>query len=93
LQRLTLDNEWIIVTDENREWKTLIEQCGGRNLVYEQGWKFTIEDEKSAIPAIIQKIVMAGGSLQEVRKITRDTIFSNVIRDIYCVDEKRERLQ
>lgn len=84
LERTVSENEWIVVTDQNIQWKSLIEQCGGCNITFKDGWKFIINNADEAIPDLIGKLVSAGCSIREVKKLASDNIFSSAIKDIYC---------
>ncbi len=88
LKRSVSENEWIIVTDQNVEWKDIIGQCGGRNLSFKDGWKFTIDHPDMVIPDLIRKLVSAGCCIQEVKRLASDNIFSSAIKDIYCNNGK-----
>lgn len=90
LERSEFENDWLIDTDDNIEWKTIIEQCSGRNIMYKQGWRFNIENADVNIPDTIRKLVMKGCSIREVRKLTGDGVFSCAIRDIYCSSGKEK---
>ena len=88
LKRTASENEWIVVTDQNIQWKNLIEQCGGSNIIFKDGWKFIINNADKIIPDLIGKLVSAGCSIREVKKLTPDNIFSSAIKDIYCNSSK-----
>lgn len=88
LKRTDSENEWIVVTDQNIQWKNVIGQCGGSNITFKDGWKFIINNADAAIPDLIGKLVSAGCSIKEVKRLTPDNIFSNAIKDIYCNSNK-----
>lgn len=88
LNKSESEDEWIIVTDQNIKWKTQIQQCGGSNITFKNGWKFVVNNADTVIPDLIRKLVSAGCAIQEIKKITRDNIFSSAIKDIYCNNER-----
>jgi ABC-2 type transport system ATP-binding protein len=88
LKRACSENEWIVVTDQNPQWKSLIEQCGGSDVTFNDGWRFFINNAETAIPSLIERLVSAGCSIREVKKLTSDNIFSSAIRDIYYNNNK-----
>jgi ABC-2 type transport system ATP-binding protein len=88
LNRINTDDEWIVVTDQNVQWKNIIVQCGGSNITYNDGWKFVINNADAAIPDLISKLVSAGCNIKEVKKLTSDNVFSSAIKDIYCSSNK-----
>lgn len=84
LKRMQTDNDWFIVTEQNLEWKNIIEQHGGRDISFKNGWKFTMDNSDTLIPILIRDLVLKGCSIGEVRRVNQQNIFSSAIKDVYC---------
>ena len=77
---------WTIITDDSPQWKAVVEQCGGKGIIYSNGWHFEIGEPEKSIPELIRKLVSAGCSIQEVYRGGGD--FGSMIKNIYSCESQ-----
>ncbi|MBN1758653.1 MAG: ABC transporter ATP-binding protein [Chitinispirillaceae bacterium] len=88
ISRNSTDENWYIATGDNRIYGTIITENGGRDVQYDKGWHFTLEQVTVRMPVIIRTLVESGAAITEVRR--EDTGFSPLIRTHYTGNTLRK---
>ncbi len=71
---------WTIATDQNEQWRLILERCGAECIEYVDGWNFALEN-KEMIPEIITGLSQAGCKMYGVFQAGNE--FSSAIRSIF----------
>ena len=82
-----VQDRWMIKTDENNSWASIIKENGGTELSFRDGyWYFRLNSSEIQIPQIVSQLVNGECKIMEVRPETSD--FRESIRQFYGTSPK-----
>lgn len=83
IKQLTADDrqQWYIDTDKNSTAAAIIASCGAEDIIFDNGYLFTVRDDRQNTPEIIRQLVLANIALREVKRSKNG--YSTIIQSYY----------